>query len=439
MYRNDPILLYFNDRKAGFFGRLAFFLALFLGTKVAVSALAGTLTSPAIGKDVAFDANTYMLAQAPSWVIGFLARAFPPGTFDRTLELLPIQPAFKTAALSVAQSHAAIPYLRDYVDISLMVLMAVHSALLFRHWTIMSEAPQTMWDEGVINRKMFTAKELRLLIAKYDRKFNDWRIDVACFAVSFAATWGLYAVIARQGLYGSLVPASRDAASWQALAYQAWWGNPAFGLPAVVVQWFVACVIIYYMLRHNVNGVLIVRMLAELLKHDKGSRREDSVLVLRPGHHDGVAGIGTVRRILIYVYSSVLIMALCLFLLLLYVPQGLGYVLAPFFAVFLLANPYYIFIPLHLLHKRMRDQRNDMVDRLRPKLEAVRAQVLAHTLEEGTRLEPLLIERYRVLKEEYELISSMPTLVFSPQRSLIYIALYIVPILLLIDLIMQRM
>ena len=99
---------------------------------------------------------------------------------------------------------AVIPYLRDYSDIVVMLLMAAHMALVHRQWKDISIAARQLSRRPVLNPAVVSPLHVEQVIRKYDRLLN-LRIVRMLSRIAAVGTVALfYYSFAHAGIYSGL-------------------------------------------------------------------------------------------------------------------------------------------------------------------------------------------------------------------------------------------
>lgn len=385
VYRYDPVFAVCENRQIeGWFIFVMIYVAVFFIPKFLLAFSNGMLTSPTLSEDFSAD-----------------LRRFP--LFRMTL---------KIPADRLPLSTPAIPYLRDYVDIAVGVLMALHMALLHSKWRNLSLFLPQLWSDGILNRRVIREDSYERITRRYDKRANSAPCYLLPLAFAVAGAAAFFWLFQTSGIYSSLSP---GLPGWERLAWQRWWANPMNGKGAFLFEASWISFILYYMFRHNVIGCVALLTIRDLVT---GSRRR-SVLALDPDHADGHGGIGRLRDIVFQVFGSVAIMGFSLLLAYFMVPSGAAQVLAPFLGIFLCLNPLYIVVPVVVTNREIKAFRDEALRAGHRQLDAAKAGMDR--------------ERILVLRSDIERIERLPKALISPGEILTFLILYLIPLVLFWD------
>ncbi len=340
--------------------------------------------------------------------------------FSIDLHTFPIFRVFtKDTSFSVQSSSSPyIPYVRDYVDIGLSFLMAAHMVLLHSKWKNISRALSELWEGGVLNRNVITPEQYQGTIVKYERRFNSILSYLLPLLFSLAGCVMFFWVFDRLGMYSSLNPTGQP--SWELQAGKRWWAHPGTGVASSIFQACWLIFVLYYMLRHNVVGCLAVVMGRDIL----GGKSNEPVFLLDPDHPDKFGGINLLRVIMLQVAASVLIMGFCLLLTYYIMPTGTARLLIPFFLIFFILNPVYIFVPIMLVNGQIRSSKIHRTRSLRENL------TCAEQANDGAQIVRL--------KWDLSQLEKLPTDLLSIRQIISFVVLYLIPIILFLDWIQQK-
>ncbi len=401
IYRNYPLLCFSNNHPevCGASVIFLFYLCVFFIPILILNFFSDTITSPSLASDFVQDLQYFPIFR----IINAVCR----------LSHLPI-----TGTPAVPQSApVSLPYLRDYCLISVQVLMAAHMALIHKQWHNISIALPSMWESRVINRKVLPKKQYTELLEGFDRLFNHRGWDVLCYALSAVLTALLFWSFASHGMASGLNPTRTSA--WELNAYAGWWSNHLHHPAAFVVNVLMIWVILFYMLRHNVVGVLSIYMTMVVLKKGKSISQ---LFHLQTHHPDQVGGIGIIRRIMLLVYLSITIMGFALlftYYSITSAPDLRFYILIPFAFIFFILNPFYL-LSLHTAFRRLVTScKHERINELRKSL-----QQLDLATESAQRL---------VILDELKEYEALPIYLFRTSRLMLFLVTYILPTILFVD------
>ena len=253
---------------------------------------------------------------------------------------------------------AAVPYLRDYSEILLMITVSAQMVLMRSLWYRLSVALPTLYDQRVLNPKCISIKQLTDLTNRYNGflKVTYWGpLSIALGALLAAGT---YYSAWNHGIYAVLNP--ENDAFWSATAYLNWWANPVKHEALFLWAFAVAVFICYYMIRNNIVGIAAVLLCRDLFS-TTGSEREP-ILRININHEDDIGGLGVIRDIVRLGYFSVLNSIIALYLV--WCCFGLGRFVIPLFIAFWLLNPIYALVPMILIRKQIRYSKSFELEKL---------------------------------------------------------------------------
>lgn len=165
-----------------------------------MTAATNELISPTLMQDYAADMRVF-----PPVRLVRNTYARPVGTESKTSEPTVVDEG--TGNSFVRSSGAKLPYLRDYVDVSLMILFAFGLTLGLYVGrcieTLLSDCRAT----GILNEKAINETELRGLVAEANRLMSSPYIILVIFVVSTVIVVGIWVTLATNGIYPSLGPA----------------------------------------------------------------------------------------------------------------------------------------------------------------------------------------------------------------------------------------
>ena len=417
IYRNDPFVCATNSHNwPSTLIFLCYFLFFFV-IKILINVLNGSLISATLITDLKGDVHVFPLFK---WTLIIL------GNVGQMIEI-------------PSQRSTHIPYLRDYADILVMLLMSMHMALIHKQWHRISIALSELWRSRIIRRDSFTCQDYRRISSKYNSLFNRRVWNSMSFAAAIILALAMYLSIHYNGMYSGLSSkAFGTLANWERMAYRGWWGHPSNGWIPLIFQGLTVVIILYYMFMHNVKGIIAVYMVRDIF--GKSRRDKNSILFqLVYDHEDKCAGLGILREIMIYVYFSILIMGFSLLLTYYYIGTAMALLLLPFYVIFFVFNPLYVVVPVIAIHKEMKRYRRYTLSKARQELRKVRNQIdKGLTSLSSEELHRLRIKEERV-KNEIENVEKTPAQLFSLRRWLAYLLMYLVPTILFVDWVARKL
>lgn len=351
VYRNDLLMRFLNGLHVHWIVTVLVFLVLFLGGKMLLNYLSGTLVSPTLYADFRADFWVFPPFVLIRWLLGIFG-----SIFNLALPEFLVHPPSEVSAVPL------IPYLRDYVDISIMIIGVFTMALVQRQWERLSNIVGDLHRQGTLNQQGFTDTQYEEVVRDFNHWFDRKRWNILAIIASITMVALILWTFYRQGMYSGLAPSVADTAEWQKAAFINWWANPQNGWTLLSFNAVVWSIILYYIVLHNIVGIGMVKMILRIRRYvtagDYGT-----LFVPRPSHSDGVAGLGRVRTVMVHVYLSILAMGICLLLVYYYIPSGNALILAPLFLLFAL-NPFYVTIPNLLVRYDLRRWKRTRLEEL---------------------------------------------------------------------------
>lgn len=441
--RSNPLFKMADRRNVSFFGLWLVALAVLLGGKAVIAAAYGTLMARTSPADFAADAAREPLLGVLRDALGFVGKLFPAGASQDSWTYLADAVGRGYAIASPGAQVVNLPYIRDYVDIAVMLLMAVNVALVRKHWRLMDALPSRLWANGAIDRVRTNEHELQQVLTKCDEWVNRPAWDWVCVALAAVVSISLNLELLRGGMYPRLFDGASTHEPWQQAVAAGWWANPAHGLLAFSYQLVVVGFIAYLVFRHNVVGVAMVRLGRQLLR-DRGAATDAPFLRIQPDHPDGCCGLRPLRDVLAHVYLSILVMAMSLFCLAFYLPTWGWATWMPLFMLFVVVNPAYVLLPLKYVHQDLNESKASLCADLERRMARLKADVgdpstwthvLVLTRQEPAAPRGRLVRRgvpttaaYLALRDELAAARTAPTFVFSSPQILISVVTYIIPL-----------
>ena len=308
-----------------------------------------------------------------------------------------------------APSPAAIPYLRDYSDILLMLFIAVQMVVIQRLWNDISIGPNRLYNDGIIN---IDYERYSQVVRRFDRWFNlrFWKILSLVLAIVLVA--GAYYGLSASGMYKPLRAAGD--LNWQHSAYDNWWANPAHHPLLFLYVFVVATFICYYTLRNNLAGLIAIFLCHTLFKC--GTDRRGPMLSLDTSHPDGFGGIGILRNIVIKACFSVFNCLLCLFVI--YCCFGWSSSIIPFYIAIMLLNPLFVLGPLFLIRRQVLQSKQYQIAECQKELQEF--------VRKGPADMAALLHRIH-LEQQIAHLKAIPELLFSPSGMLAFCITYYLP------------
>jgi len=402
IYRHHPLICFTNNHQQACGALKIFWIyaGLFILTKLIINYLSGTLISTNLGSDFRQDLYSFPIFKFIIEAARFLRFPLP-----------------KIEIISTSYSEVNLPYLRDYVDISAMLLMAAHMCLIHKQWHNISIVLPELWKSGVINRRIFPKKDYTSLIHRFDRLSNYWRWELLSLSVAGILTALLFWSFSKDGIASGIN--ITGSGHWEKSAYEGWWANHSKHTVTFIFDILVVYTILFYMVRHNIAGLLSVYMSRVFLRK---SKTDSPIFLLKPYHVDGVGGLDIIRKILLLVYLSIIIMGFALLYTYYMLATDAGlrfYILVPFSLIFFILNPLYFLIP-HIIVKRAILQYK--------KYRIKQLQLLS----EQQNLKGDTAKQF-VISDEIKRVQDLPKYLFRGRKIFLIILTYIIPMILFVE------
>lgn len=211
------------------------FLVLFLGGKMLLNYLSGTLVSPTLYADFRADFWVFPPFVLIRWLLGIFG-----SIFNLALPEFLVHPPSEVSAVPL------IPYLRDYVDISIMIIGVFTMALVQRQWERLSNIVGDLHRQGTLNQQGFTDTQYEEVVRDFNHWFDRKRWNILAIIASITMVALILWTFYRQGMYSGLAPSVADTAEWQKAAFINWWANPQNGWTLLSFNAVVWSIILYY-------------------------------------------------------------------------------------------------------------------------------------------------------------------------------------------------
>ena len=283
------------------------------------------------------------------------------------------------------------PLARDYPTILLYVIVSLWLYILFRQWTYMERFVPELTASGCLKPRQGRESEFVEVIQTANRRLafvrrtGSGQLFVAIFFAAFV-------VLAHNqaGIFGVLAPTDADS-DWASRAYSGWWASTSNPL-GFLVYLAVALVVMYYVIKQNVVGWIVVLGLRRL-----NACSEVSASVVNA---DGWNGWLIFRKTMITVVASMAIVGSTLLVLMMVVSLKQFYWLVAFLIVFFVMSPIFILPVLLAFRRRIRDFKAKEVARIVSVPEILSAESEPHESVANSLVgRSLLVERYRSVRE----------------------------------------
>jgi hypothetical protein len=420
IYINDPFTRLINNTKLNTLVILCIYLAIFLGFKLIVNAINGTLVSDTLHYDFVSDLTVFPPFNLAVKVAGKL---FHEGVHESVSpQSLP------------STSTVRIPYLRDYVDITLMIIASLHMTLVHRQWLRISGALSRLWEGKILNPDIFTKKEYGEIVKEGNLYFGQKRWNYLALAIAGAGVLFVLLCFANWGMYSGLSRTIENADKpWEVLAYAGWWSNPTtYGwIPFLcnVGLWFGFT---YYMIYHVFIGYGTFKIVRKMTtKYIKGTGK--SLIRPQPYHFDGFYGLNVIKVIMYHVYLSLLMNGFALLMMYYYLPSQIVFVMLPFVLIYTFSIVCFVAFPLFWFHRDLRHAKDTALTDIYINMAAIeseisRSQSVAHSSANFTnKLFPHLQLLYYADKHQKAL--ETPTSLFPIWGSFLQAISYLIPVL----------
>jgi len=322
---------------------------------------------------------------------------------------------------SYSSGQPAIPLSRDYLFIAGLLIETCCIGVQQIHWRIISEVPEKLLHSGLIDSGVLNRARVNKAVRVADERINAPSAVARAVVLSALITAAVVFLALSHGIYGLVVPESFvvGVESWQVVALGAWWANPARGSLFTLAGFAtVIYLYVYGTFRGNSIGIEAVRMLDELLGTSSRAQRATSGLRIIPEHEDGLGGLEPVWRILGFAIVGTALAFCAYTVLLLFMPREIGVWGVPFLFMFAFVSPYLVSRPVYELNGELTNQRAAAIREANQKIESVRSQ---RTEDSQTEL------AYWTWKRS--VAEGLPSDVYSLRKLLIVSALYLIPVL----------
>jgi len=308
--------------------------------------------------------------------------------------------------------YTPVPFLRDYSNLGILLLSALHLTLITRQWPRISSIFRHFLDTGSI---VLPRRSFEDLVHKYDRAFNSWVGHILSAGGAFVLLFFVLRSFAAHGFYQGLAP-SRASIIWQTQAYQQWWANPSnfLSFGAIFLSYWL---VLYILFRHVFIGIIGTFALNEIT--NKGR------VQLVVNHPDGSGGFWMLREAINDVFFSVFLSAGFIFLGFLFLPsEGKTGVFAACITLFLIVNPIFIAFPIAVMHRELKKSRQELLEGLHNQLDHLSGGGL--TKGKVTNIDSAAFDSVLAI---YHDAQNLPTYPFSARAVLVFVGGYLAPLL----------
>ena len=394
LYARDPVFRtlapYLEENWRRLWFVFAAYIGLVLGAMLLVAAVSGSLTSGTLGRDFGIDVHRFPVF---AWFAG---------------EELPRDNI----------SSLTIPFLRDYALIVAAVFICLHTTLLHRQWHSLGGFASDLWKTGSIRPDALPDGSIEVFDAETDRLMHNGFGYALPLVLAGALVLFVYDALERKGIYASLDPGTPN---WQHGAFRHWWANGDEGVSAKFAECAFLLWTFYYILRHNVIGVVAHLRLRRLFPLRAPRSTFDFGA---PG-----ADLEKARRVMALmirqVATSTLLLVVPFFMLLVASPEGVQDFVAFFALIFVVLSPSYIVLPTLRFNQHVALAYDEMHKQLAAR------EVAAQRSNRTNELVLVTLDRVRLTDAPRTLLSTVQVLAFA--------VLYLIPIVTFFDWGFQRL
>lgn len=271
----------------------------------------------------------------------------PDGTFGPPGDIVADLVAIVTGR-PAAGATPSTPWLRDYADIAIMVLIAWHTAHMASQWRRVSHLPSELRNANLIAGVLRRRETYSAIIARHQARFDSPMVELLAIVGAVLVTWQL-AQLPAHGIYPAVGPQGSAVDR-----YQWWWASwpkhpAAF---AVLIASFAAYV--YLAFRQGLAGLLFLGLLWDARKRAAAAGQHVFGYESAVGEH--TAAITELRDVLSDILLSITLLVVAFLIGTLYVEIPAPLV-ATLIVPYVVLNPLLIIVPLRMFNGRFAETR----------------------------------------------------------------------------------
>jgi len=292
-------------------------------------------------------------------------------------------------------AQPAFPLLRDLPSLGIVAILGVSPYLVYCQWLGIRDLYVTMCRRGLIEFRSDVPGAQTLFQHQVDQA-NDYFARAgrrSSVAMAAAAISMLFVVASqRYGVFPSLAPkaTSLTQAAWSKSAYMHWWANFDFAIPGWLAYCIIGTIGLYFIITMNVVGSRVVLLIWHTRKY--------VVYGADPDNRDEYFGWMQARRILAPTYAALAVHGFGIFQAAIMIPPDTLWFLVPVAGQWLLVLGPYIYIPMHLVTKNIRNYREREISRLVSQLDDLSAQPTTVQVERDRETLAQRLERVRNIR-----------------------------------------
>ncbi len=189
-------------------------------------------------------------------IVPRLAVTITEGTFGPAGDLFGDLRAILLGQQGLTSADTRVPWLRDYVDIAIVLLMSAHTAHMVHQWHRINSLPSRLRDARLLCPSLHKKRTFEAILAKHESRFNSPLWELAAVGIASIGVVLLAVVTSASGIYrglGSPSPALGH--------FSQWWANPDSHPLAFAVLMASYWLYLYLIARHACMGILVVGLL----------------------------------------------------------------------------------------------------------------------------------------------------------------------------------
>jgi len=375
-----------------------------------------------------------LLAQrwsARAWLISVLVGAalvvprllvtVPVGTLGP-----PADPLADLAAIfggAHGSAWTSVPWLRDYADIAILLLVAIHTGHLVNQWRRLTVLPERLRGVGLIAPSLADPATFTRITEGFEQRFSSPWLDVG------AAALAILLVVPIAGLPAlGLYPGAGGPEALQ--RYASWWANPDSHPLAFAVLIVSFGIYLYLTFRHAAMGIVMLGLIKEAAR--TASHGGESWFGYSSTSEAAIPVIGEVRQCLYDVVISITLLASAFAVGNIYVTFPTALVATFLLPYVLVLDPLFLIIPAVTLNRALSRSWTRLKESATEEHRAAAEKVAQRTAEPRRRggyelAEVLLIEGHA--RDQLEAVNALPRRIIDWGALTRALLVYFVPVL----------
>lgn len=285
---------------------------------------------------------------------GTLRHPAEPDVWRLDFEKIVLRRTYESDAYGGLDLSTEFPLFRDYPSLLLILLISWWLVILYRQWLYMEEYLPTLLQSECLEPT--DQIEFDAIVRWGDDQLERLKRQTPIHMIAaFLLTSFIFFAQTRAGIFGILAPTDAPG-QWTEQAYQNWWAGTDAHPVAAILYFAVVLLAMYYMIKQNLVGVVVVRGLYRI---DRVSKSHIDVT-----NADGYYGWGVFRKNMLQVFKSMMVVGFSLLILLAVVSVEQLVWLSTFAVIFFVVSPVFLLVPPILLRRKLLRDKNNRLEEL---------------------------------------------------------------------------